>query len=60
VSDAVDLNALAIDVLLRHRLPPFLGEKFGGSTGLIDVGIDRHCVTMPSSNMETYAWRVLT
>src|SRR2546423_7211786 len=25
-------------VLLRHRLAPFLGEAFGGSTGLVDVG----------------------
>jgi hypothetical protein len=24
-------------VLLRHRLPPFLGEAFGGSTGLVDL-----------------------
>ncbi len=24
--------------VLRHRLPPFLGEAFGGSTGLVDVG----------------------
>src|SRR5450631_2807455 len=24
--------------LLRHRLPPFLGEAFGGSTGLVDLG----------------------
>src|SRR4051794_14426914 len=27
-------------VLLRHRLPPFLDEAFGGSTGVVDV-IDR-------------------
>ena len=29
--------------VLRHRLPPFLGEAFGGSTGLVDVGfgVDR-------------------
>src|SRR5205814_2353374 len=25
--------------LLGHRLPPFLGEAFGGSTGLVDVAI---------------------
>jgi hypothetical protein len=25
--------------VLRHRLPPLLGEAFGGSTGLIDVGV---------------------
>src|SRR6185312_2756672 len=27
-----------LHVLLRHRLPPFLGEAFGGSTRLVDVG----------------------
>jgi len=26
-----------LHVLLRHRLPPFLREPFGGSTGLVDV-----------------------
>src|SRR4029077_12027300 len=26
-----------LHVLLRHRLPPFLGKAFGGSTGLVDV-----------------------
>src|SRR5256714_14879312 len=30
-----------LDVLLRHRLPPFPAEAFGGSTGLIDVGEGR-------------------
>ena len=28
-------------VLLRHRLPPFPGEAFGGRTGLVDVGVVR-------------------
>ena len=27
--------------VLRHRLPPFLCEAFGGSTGLVDVGVHR-------------------
>src|SRR5205814_5881495 len=27
--------------VLRHRLPPFLGKAFGGSTGLVDVVIAR-------------------
>src|ERR1700730_15961789 len=30
-----------LQVLLRHRLPPLLGETFGGSTGLVDVEVDR-------------------
>ena len=30
-------------VLLRHRLPPFLREAFGGSTGLVDVGDRKAC-----------------
>src|SRR4029077_5830675 len=25
--------------VLRHRLSPFLGEAFGGSTGLVGVGV---------------------
>src|SRR5207245_9638519 len=31
-----------LHVLVRHRLPPLLGEAFGGSTGLVDVrlGVD--------------------
>src|SRR5262245_9031600 len=32
----------SVTVILRHRLPPFLGEQFGGCAGLVDVGIDRH------------------
>jgi hypothetical protein len=27
-----------LHVLLRHRLPPLLGEPFGGCAGLVDVG----------------------
>src|SRR4051812_24523501 len=27
-----------LHVLLRHRLLPFLGEPFGGGTGLVDLG----------------------
>src|SRR5271167_126654 len=30
-------------VLLRHRLPPFLGNAFGGSTGLVDLGGRKAC-----------------
>src|ERR1700726_2001699 len=30
-----------LHVLLRHRLPPFLGEAFSGSTGLVDVAVRR-------------------
>src|SRR5205823_5276531 len=35
-------SAHHIEVLLRHHLPPFLGEAFGSSTGLVDVGIHRY------------------
>ena len=40
ISGVVSLEHLSHDlhVLLRHRLPPFLREAFGGSTGLVDVG----------------------
>ena len=31
-----------LHVLLRHRLPPFLGETLGGSTGRVDVGVTRY------------------
>src|SRR5439155_5680055 len=31
-----------LHVLLRHRLPPFLTEAFGGSAGLVDVGTEDH------------------
>src|SRR6202022_843070 len=31
-----------LHVLPRHRLPPFLSEAFGGSTGLVDVEVARH------------------
>src|SRR6202521_2897590 len=31
-----------IHILLRHRLPPRLGEPVGGRAGLVDVGVDRH------------------
>ena len=30
-----------LNVLLRHRLPPFLGESFGGSTGLVGIEVER-------------------
>ena len=30
-----------VDVLLRHRLPPLLGEPFGGCAGLVDVQVAR-------------------
>src|SRR3984893_6858897 len=36
-----DSPAQQFHVLLRHRLPPFLGEAFSGSTGLVDVGVVR-------------------
>jgi hypothetical protein len=34
-----DASAQQFHVLLRHRLPPFLDEALGGSTGLVDIEI---------------------
>jgi hypothetical protein len=31
-----------LQILLRHRLPPLLGEAFGGGAGLVDVRSERH------------------
>src|ERR1017187_2713561 len=30
--------------VLRHRLPPFLGEAFSGSAGLVDVAVRSHAL----------------
>src|SRR5271166_1435787 len=38
-----------LHVRLRHRLPAFLGEAFGGSTGLVDVGAGREAFDEPAS-----------
>ena len=32
---------MPLQVRTATYLPPFLGEPFGGSTGLVDVGVDR-------------------
>src|SRR5437899_3948722 len=37
----MDDLAHQLHVPLRHRLPPFLGKPFGGSTGLVDVLVRR-------------------
>ena len=34
-------------LLLRHRLPPFLGEPFGDCAGLVDVGVVRGALDQP-------------
>jgi hypothetical protein len=36
--------------LLRHRLPPLLGEAFGGSTSLVDVGVVVNRTRRPSGD----------
>src|SRR5262249_28076171 len=43
VTPTVGAEAAAHDlhVLRRHRLPPLLGEPFGGSAGLVDVEVGR-------------------
>src|SRR6516225_7713633 len=34
----------SLTVILRHRLPPLLGEPFGGCAGLIYVGVAREAL----------------
>jgi len=41
-----------LDVLPGHRLRPILGEAFGGSTGLVDVGVTRYPDDLPLHPLE--------
>ena len=52
-----------VHVLLRHRLPPFLGEAFGGSTGLVDVAWVGQCAREPPADdppLESLVDRTIT
>jgi hypothetical protein len=44
-----------LDVLLRHRLLPLLGEPFGGCASLVDVEVDHDPFPQPSLQIATAA-----